>query len=148
MQSLAVVLLCKWSETDADFREGQKAAANLLGHVYITAGKVQAGNAWRKTIEGLVASAHQLVGPIVSTMVEGEGKSGKKPITYSIRSSLEAGSAAGLAPLDLPPLEQAISSLDQTASLHAALQRLDALVFAIKSMLRSVLWEFMLSTCS
>ena len=71
LQSLSVILLCKWSEPSSNLPEGQKAAANLLGHVYITAGKAQAGNAWRKTIEGLVGSAHQCISPLVSTLIEG-----------------------------------------------------------------------------
>ena len=71
LQIISVTLLCQWS-SGAAFAAGQEAAARLLGSVYITAGKAQAGQGWRRTVESLAGSSHQLISVIASTLVEGE----------------------------------------------------------------------------
>lgn len=140
LQIGSVTLLCQWS-SGAAFGAGQDAAARLLGSVYITAGKAQAGQGWRRTVESLVGSSHQLITTLASTLVEGERLllSALLPLSSDLThmGPAEYGAPGNLAPLDMPPLPQANNrnAMDQIDALYPALDRLEAVTGVLASML-------------
>lgn len=71
IQNLAVGLLCAWSNNES-LIQGSRSAARLLGSVYIVAGKAQAGQSWRRTVESICGSIHLLLNTLASTTMEGE----------------------------------------------------------------------------
>lgn len=70
IQNLAVGLLCAWSN-DESLLGASRSAARLLGSVYIVAGKAQAGQSWRRTMESICGSIHLLLNTLASTTMEG-----------------------------------------------------------------------------
>lgn len=71
IQNVAVGLLCTWS-ADETLVYASRSAIRLLGSVYIVAGKAQAGQSWRKTVESICGSVHLLLHTLASTTIEGK----------------------------------------------------------------------------
>jgi hypothetical protein len=68
--------------------DASRSAARLLASVYIVAGKAQAGQSWRKTVESVVGSAHLLLNTLASTSVEGELSESMTPLQLVLITAL------------------------------------------------------------
>lgn len=111
IQALAIHHLCLAPSSSA-----RQSAIRLLSSVHLSAGKANAGNSWKKTVEALLGSGHTVLDSLVDTFVE------------------EYGHPAALAPLSLPPLSGG-APLSQGEALHPLYMRFEALVDALVYML-------------
>jgi hypothetical protein len=143
IQNLAVGLLCAWSQNES-LLVASRSAARLLGNVYIVAGKAQAGQSWRRTVESICGSIHILLNTLASTTMEGDHRFrliSTSNLLADLFSTLEQGLSANLPPLEMPPIASTSSSSGpngQAETLQVAFKRLQALVNVLILMLAYV----------
>lgn len=137
LQALSTKLMCAWSDR-IDLLGPRNSAIRLLTSVYATAGKASASQSWQRTVESLCGSAHQLLNPLLSTVVEGQCRSSVMHFITDFHGNCPDVPQSGvLSVIELPPLRpHRYNSLDGSEMLTIYSQRLDCILEALQSMLR------------
>lgn len=130
LQNLSTTVLCLESDL-------QESASDLLGHVYLSAGKAAAGTAWRRSVEGLVASINICLD---ATTTSFQDSTFATHLPYACAHAVTELPMPNLSPLELPLLNQnsnaSAFSVAEVAMLN--MDRIECLSAVILRMLRYV----------